>query len=480
MKLQAIEELTLLETSRLIRSRDLSPVELTEGFYERIDRLNSTLNAYLTLAREQALASARSAEEEILNGRYRGPLHGIPFSIKDNLATQGIRTTAGSKVLRDWIPDFDATVVKKLKEAGAIILGKTNMDEWALGGSTTNPHYGPTRNPWDTQRIAGGSSGGSGAAVAAGMCMASIGTDSAMSVRNPASICGIVGLKATYGRVSRFGGVQGTGGFSTDHCGILAKNVRDSALILEVIAGQDPLDPLSSPVPVDSYSDCFEPVTKGLKIGVLKGYYDDILVDEVKQVFEEAAQEFELLGMKIQEVSIPHMDLFPAIRNCTSRAENVSSHLPYLRTRPRDYGPRALQAYIAALLIPAEAYITAQRVRRILCQEFEEVLEEVQALLVPTVATPTPSIEEFHRGIMEVNGTPIELQDGRGPLNSLCTSPFNVTGLPAISIPCGFSSSGLPLGLQVVGNAFEESVVLGIAHAYERKAEWYKNKPPLL
>src|SRR5215468_9655675 len=273
-----------------IESRSISPVELTRLFLERIERLNPILNAYVTITADNALAAAQKAEDEIAQGRYRGPLHGIPFSIKDNLATREVRTTAGSKVLNDWRPDFDATVVAKLKDAGAIILGKTNLHEWALGGTTINPFYGTTRNPWDLNRIAGGSSGGSAAAVAASLCLGSIGTDSAQSVRNPASMCGVVGLKPTYGRISQFGTVAGTGAFSTNHTGPLAKTVEDCALILQAIAGYDPKDPLSSSEAVPNYSACLAGSLRGLKAGVLRGYFDEIMASDVRKSFSEAVE----------------------------------------------------------------------------------------------------------------------------------------------------------------------------------------------
>ncbi len=249
-----LETLTIKDAASQIERKKLSPVELTALYLERIRKLNPLLNAYVTVAEESALGDARTAEQEIQQGKYRGTLHGIPFSIKDNLATKGLRTTAGSKILADWVPNEDATVVERLKHGGAIILGKTNMHEWALGGTTINPFYGTTRNPWDRNRIAGGSSGGSAAAVAAGMCLGSLGTDSAQSVRNPASMCGIVGLKPTYGRVSQFGTVAGTGAFSTNHTGILTRTVEDCALVLHAVAGHDPKDPLSSDEPVPYYS----------------------------------------------------------------------------------------------------------------------------------------------------------------------------------------------------------------------------------
>jgi aspartyl-tRNA(Asn)/glutamyl-tRNA(Gln) amidotransferase subunit A len=243
MKSVDIEQATIGEVSSYLRSKKLSPVELTSLVLAKTKKLNPVLNAYVTITEELALAAAKAAEEEIQQGRYRGALHSVPFSIKDNIATHGVRTTAGSKMLSEWIPNYDATVVERLKQAGAILVGKTNMHEWASGGTTINPYYGTTFNPWDTTRIPGGSSGGSAAAVAAGLCLTSIGTDNAGSVRNPASFCETVGLKATYGRVSRFGDVPGTGGFSTDHFGIFTKTVKDSALVLTALAGEDPKGP---------------------------------------------------------------------------------------------------------------------------------------------------------------------------------------------------------------------------------------------
>ena len=273
--------LTIAGLAPRIAAREVSPVELIACYLERIKRLNPVLNAYSTVMEDEALAAARRAEQEIGNGNYRGPLHGIPVSIKDNLAVKGYPTTAGSKILADWKPDFDAAVVTRLREAGAIVLGKNNMHEWAGGGTTMNPYFGTTYNPWDTTRVPGGSSGGSAAAVAADMCLASIGTDNAGSVRNPAAWCGTVGLKATYGRVSRFGGVAGTGGFSSDHFGPFTKTVEDCALVLGAIAGEDPNDPLSSPEPVPDYREGLGSAVTGMKVGVVDSYFDELMVDEV-------------------------------------------------------------------------------------------------------------------------------------------------------------------------------------------------------
>ena len=477
MKERDLEGLTISGVSAQIRRGEVSPVELTKLYLARIKRLNPILNAYMTLMEKQALADAKKAEDEIKGGNYRGPLQGIPFSIKDNLATKGVRTTAGSKILSEWEPDFDATVVARLKEAGAVILGKNNMHEFASGGTTINPYYGTTHNPWDIKRIPGGSSGGSAAAVAASISMASIGTDNAGSVRNPASLCGTVGLKATYGRVSRFGGVHGTGGFSTDHFGVFTNTVEDCALVLAAIAGYDSRDPLSSDEPVANYSESLGKEVKGLRVGLIKGYFDELMVGEVKGVFGEAVKLLESLGMKAEEVSIPHINLIPAVQTATSRVENAASQDHYLRTRPRDYSPNLLYRHICALMIPAATYVTAQRVRRIICQEFEDVFRWVQVIAAPTMGIPAPTIEECDRGFLEVDGKRIDFQDARGNFGTQCTIPFNVTGHPALSVCCGFSSSGLPIGMQIVGGPFQEGMVFQVAHAYERTAQWYLKKP---
>lgn len=478
MKNLDLEDVTIASLSRQIRRGRISPVELIKSYLERIRRLNPILNAYVTLTEEQALADAEAAEKEIKDGRYRGPLHGIPFSIKDNLATNGIRTTAGSKILADWEPDFDATVVARLKAAGAVILGKTNMHEWASGGTTINLYFGTTHNPWDRKRISGGSSGGSAAAVAADLCLGSIGTDNAGSVRNPAAMCGTVGLKATYGRVSCFGGVPGTGGYSTNHFGVLSKTVEDSATVLKVIAGYDPKDPLSSDEPVPDYSKSIGKKINGLRAGLIRGYFDDLMIGDTGKIFAEALHLLELLGIRLEEVSIPHMDCIPAVQSCTSRVENVTAHERYLRTRPRDYSPELLYRHIHALMIPASTYVNAQRARRIICHEFDEAFEQVQVIITP-VSIPAPTISECKRGYIKVRGEKIALRQSWGSLWGLSTFPFNTTGLPALTVCCGFSASGLPIGLQIVAGPFQEGRLFQVAHAYERAAQWTNRKPPL-
>ena len=473
------EVLTIAEAARHIEAGEVSPVELTRAYLERIDRLDPELNTFVTVTREHALVDAGRAEADIAAGRYRGALHGIPVSIKDSLATTGVRTTAGAKHLSDWIPDEDATVVARLKEAGAVILGKTNMHEWAAGCTTINPYYGTTRNPWDRNRVSGGSSGGSAASVAACLALGSIGTDNAGSVRNPASLCGVVGLKASYGRVSRVGGVAGTGGYSTDHFGVLTRTVRDSAMMLQAIAGPDAKDPLSSDAPVPDFGALLGEGVSGLKVGIIRDYFDDLAVDEVKEVVADAVKLLESLGMSVQELSVPYMEHVPMVQLVTARAENLSPAEPFLRTRPRDYSPGLMNRQILALTLPAHAYVTAQRVRRLICEAFDRAFEQVDVIVSPAVSMPAETIEECEQGYVETAGGRIPLSDGRGTRGTLCTIPFNVTGAPAVSVPCGFSSQGLPIGLQIAAPHFQEPALLKVAHAYEQAAGWHGRRPPV-
>ena len=472
-----IEQATIAEISPYLKRKRVSPVELTDFLLAKTKKLNPVLNAYVTVTEELALADAKAAEREIQEGRYRGPLHGVPVSIKDNIATRGVRTTAGSKILSEWVPDYDATVVDRLKQAGAIIIGKTNMHEWASGGTTINPYYGTTYNPWDTTRIPGGSSGGSAAAVAAGLCLGSIGTDNAGSVRNPASFCGTVGLKATYGRVSRFGDVPGTGGFSTDHFGIFTRTVKDSALVLAALAGKDPKDPLSSNEPVPSYSRSTGKSVKGLRVGVLRGYAEDNISRDVMSAVENSIELLQSRGMQKTEISIPHSGLIAAVQVVTSRVENVSNLGDYLRTRPQDFSQPLLLRHIGSLMISGSTYVSAQRVRRIICEEFSRAFENLDVIVTPTTPLAAPKIEECKQGYVEVDGRRVAYQNPAGSFGTVFTIPFNLTGLPAISVCCGYSSSGLPIGLQIVAPAFRETTMFQVAHAYEQAAGWYRTRP---
>lgn len=474
-----LEEITIVELGPQIKSKKVSPVELTELFLERIGRLNPLLNAYTNVTEANARAQAKVAEKEISSGSYRGPLHGIPISVKENICVKDVRTTAGSKTLAEWVPAYDATIVERLREAGAIFLGKTNMHEWAMGGTTINPFYGTTRNPWDTNRIAGGSSGGSAAAVAASLCLASLGTDNGGSVRNPASVCGIVGLKPTFGRLSHFGGVDGSGGYSTDHFGILVKTVTDCSVILQAIAGYDPKDPRCADEPVPEYSTIVQETVRGLKIGLIDNYFDNLMVRDVRNAFENAVNQLKALGTKIETISIPHVDLISPVWACITRSENASAHLPYVITRPRDYSPGILHQLVGSLLIPAGTYMTAQRVRRLICDEFDDAFRKIDVIVTPTAPMAAPTIEECEQGFVNADGKRISLRDAGVNYRSLGTAPFNVTGLPALTVCCGFSSAGLPIGLQIVGKAFDEGKVLQVASAYEAATEWHKRKPAL-
>ena len=476
---QELERLTVTRASHGIGGGEVSPVELTRCALARIERLNPVLNAYAFVMKEQALAAAERAGEEIAAGRYRGPLHGIPVSIKDNIAVKGVPATAGSRTLADWIPGHDATVVSRLKDAGAVILGKTHMHEWAKSSHTNNVFYGPSRNPWDTARATGGSSGGSAAAVAASLGLASIGTDSAGSVRNPAALCGIAGLKPTHGRVSLSGGVPGTGPGPINHFGVLAKTAEDCAVVLNCIAGADPKDPYCADVPVPDYTRGLTSGVGGLKAGLVRGYFDALMFDEVRQVFAEAVRFLPSLGVETEEVDIPHMELLPAVQACIARVEDMPDHDRYLRTRPRDYSPGMLRNLIGSLLISGSAVNTAHRVRRLIYEGFERALDRVQVMVVPTISFPAPTIEELDRGSARIDGREVRLSDRRGNLFTLCTIPFNQTGLPALSVCCGFSPSGLPIGMQIVGRPFDEETVLRVGHAYERAAGWYEKTPDL-
>jgi aspartyl-tRNA(Asn)/glutamyl-tRNA(Gln) amidotransferase subunit A len=474
-----LEGMTMTELAPQIRSRKVSPVELTELCLKRIGRLNPLLVAYTTVTEDAARAQAQAAERQIGRGDYLGPLHGMPISVKENICIQGVRTTAGSKTLAEWVPDHDATIVERIKKAGAVVLGKTNMHEWAAGGTTINPFYGTTRNPWDTSRVAAGSSGGSGAAVAASLCLASLGTDNGGSVRNPASVCGLVGLKPTFGRLSHFGGVDGSGGYSTDHFGILSKTVADCSVVLQAIAGYDPKDPRCADEPVPDYSKFIGAPAKGLKIGLIENYFDDLMVGDVRTAFNRALDQLKALGAKVETVRIPHMELMSPVWACITRSENASAHIPYLKTRARDYSPGLLNQIVSSMLIPAGTYITAQRVRRLLCDEFDDALRKVDVLVTPTSPMAAPTIEECKQGFVIADGKKISLRDTGVNFRSLGTAPFNVAGLPALSVCCGFTANGLPIGLQIIGRAFGEGTVLQVADAYETATEWKHKRPSL-
>lgn len=462
--------LSLAEISRRIHAGEVSSRDVTQVILERIERLNPSINAFITILAEEALHEAGGADHLLKAEHDLGSLHGVPLAVKDLFATRGVRTTAGSKILADWTPEADATAVMRLRQAGAIILGKLNMDEFAFGGTTENAHYGPTRNPWDLERSPGGSSGGSAAAVAASMAYAALGTDTAASVRNPAHFCGIVGFKPTYGRVSLTGVVPLA--WSMDHVGPLARTVEDAALVLQAIAGHDPKDGTSSQRPVPDYTAHLDDPIDGLRIGVLRGYFWEPIQPAIDRAVETAIDTLRSLGAQVRNVELPLADdLFPALFNTLLPAEAAAYHQRWLNERPNDYGPAILDRLLPGAAVPAVDYVNAQRARSIIQDETRELMRSVDLLVMPTVPYTAARLGQIM----------VEVGDGEMEASTARTRnlfPFNVLGLPALSVPCGFDDHGLPIGMQIVGRAFDEETVLRAGHAYQKATDWHTKRPP--
>ena len=468
MKTEELAFASIAELEPLIQRKEVSPVEVTQVHLDRIERLNGQFLAYLTVLRDEALAAAREAEQEIARGQYRGPLHGIPIALKDLFAVKGVRLTCGSKILADHIADSDATVVTRLNQAGTILLGKLNMHEFAWGGTSLNPHYGTPRNPWDPTRLPGGSSGGSTVATAAGLAMGTLGTDTGGSVRIPASLSGIVGLKPTYGRVSRFGVYPLS--HSCDHVGPMVRTVADAAVLLQAIAGPDPKDPTTSRAAVPDYTLALREDIRGLRLGVPQEYFFDDVEPAVRDGITTAVQHLSSLGAVVEEVSIPSMQHVIASSTAIIGAEAYEIHAQTLKTHSQDYGADVRSRLMLGACIQASQYLKAQRFRTLLCQEMLDILGRVDALITPTTLMTASKIGEptVHIGGKEVV---VAAHIARA------TRPFNMTGLPAISVPCGFTPDGLPIGLQIVGRPFEETTVLRLAYAYERSTPWHERHP---
>ena len=462
--------LTIAEASRLIASGELSPVEVTNAHLERIERKDGELNSFITLMRDEALASARRAEAEIRSGNYLGPLHGVPIGLKDLYYTKGVRTTVGSKIMGDFVPDFDAAVVERLRNAGAVIVGKLQMHEFAMGATSVNPHHGPAHNPWDVERVTGGSSGGSGAAVAASLCMGALGSDTGGSVRIPAALCGIVGLKPTFGRVSKYGVFPLS--WSADTVGPMTRTVRDTAIMLSAMAGHDPRDPSSSDRAAEDYADALERDARGIRIGVPNEYFYDMIDPEVEEAVSQSGRVFEGLGCTVDEVSIPIIEHSVGISSPIMMVEAAEVHLDNLRHRADDISDGVRRRFEAGALIPAIEYVKAQRARALFNREIAKVFERFDILLSPTVPIPAPKIGEADLAVGE------RTEPVLGLLPRL-TRPFNLCGVPTISVPCGFTSSGLPIGLQLAGRAFDEATVLRVAHAFEQATDWHTRRPPV-
>jgi aspartyl-tRNA(Asn)/glutamyl-tRNA(Gln) amidotransferase subunit A len=446
------DDIGIAEASELLRRKEISALELTTSCLNRIEQLNPTINAFITVMHDSALAQARQADEEMRAGNWRGPLHGIPIGLKDLFDTAGVKTTCGSALFAERIPNEDAEVVRRLKNAGAVLIGKQNMQEFAYGGTSTSSYFGPVHNPWDVDRIAGGSSGGSAAAVASGMCFAALGTDTGGSVREPAAFCGIVGLKPTYGRVSLRGVFPLSP--SLDHVGPLCRNVVDTALMLQVIAGYDKLDPPTMDFPTDSYIEALNTKTKP-RLGIVRRPYFDDIDPEIDNAFAEALKELTDLSADVLEV-----DLQP-VPTAVQGPEVYAVHAKYLAASPDLYGPWMRERLEQATAVDIVTYIEARqeldRVRRLVTAIFDEV----DFLITPTSPVPPITIKEALRMSPPLAGE-LWLRNTRN---------FNAYGLPAISIPCGFTRAGLPIGLQIAGANFGEASLLAFAYAFERATQ---------
>lgn len=465
---------TIEELATLLAKRKISPVELTDIFLRRIERQNPALNAFLTVTAEQALAAARSAEKRLLrrgsSSRENSPLIGIPITLKDNIWTRGIRSTAGSKILRDFVPSEDSTAARRLGRTGAVLLGKTNLNEFAYGITGSNAHYGPVHNPWALDRISGGSSAGSGAAVAAGLCAASVGTDTGGSIRTPSAFCGVVGLKPTFGRVSVFGTFPLAP--SLDHVGPLARSVADAAILLGAIAGRDPLDPTSSPRPVADYLGTLRKPLRKFRLGRPREHYWEKLDAEVRGAADAAVRDMEKRGAVVREVSLPHLKASLDSANDISLAEALHVHeaAGFFPVRAADYGEEVGQRIESGAKVPAHRYLAGFDVRKRLLAEFEAAFQDVDAIVAPTLPVPAPLIGAE---TLQIDGE----ETAARPAIVGHSRPANLTGLPAISIPCGFTRAGLPIGLQFIGRALDEATLLRVALSYERTNDWRARHP---
>jgi aspartyl-tRNA(Asn)/glutamyl-tRNA(Gln) amidotransferase subunit A len=480
--------LTLHQASDKLRQREISSCELTDAVFARIAATDDKVHAYLTLARDAAMAQAKQADARLKQDQSAAPLLGIPIAVKDNFLTLGLRTTCASKILGDFMPPYDGTTIRKLRAAGAVIIGKTNLDEFAMGSSAENSAFFPTRNPWNLERIPGGSSGGSAAAVAADQCIAAVGTDTGGSIRQPAACCGVVGLKPTYGRVSRYGIIAFAS--SMDQVGPLTKDVRDAALLLQAIAGHDPADSTSANLTVPQYLEALSGNIKGLRVGVPKEYFIDGMQPEVTQAVRQALSQLEKLGAIIEEISLPHTEYAVAVYYIVATAE-ASSNLArydgmrfghradakdltetYRISRDEGFGAEVkrrimLGTYVLSAGYYDAYYLKAQRVRTLIKKDFTEAFKRCDVIVTPTA--PTTAFK-----IGEKTQDPLQMY-----LSDIYTISINLAGLPAISLPCGFDGDGMPIGLQIIGNHFDESTIMRAAHAYEQATEWHKTKPKL-
>ncbi|MBI2681575.1 MAG: Asp-tRNA(Asn)/Glu-tRNA(Gln) amidotransferase GatCAB subunit A [Candidatus Solibacter usitatus] len=460
--------MTILETAHALRARKVSSAELTAAAIESIRQLNPKLNAFITVTEDHARQQAKAADEALARGTDHGPLHGIPVAVKDMFSTKGVRTTCGSALFTNHIPDADAAVVEKLAAAGAVLLGKTGMHELAYGITSNNPHFGAVRNPWDVERIPGGSSGGSGAAVAAGMVFMAMGSDTGGSIRIPASFCGTVGLKPTSGRVSRYGTMPLD--FSLDHMGPLARSVRDAALALAAIAGFDKRDDTSSRQPVGKYVPDAAPSIRGMRIGLAHNFYMERIDPDAGAAVLRMAEAAEKLGARVSQVRVPDIAALNTAGRVILLVEASALMERHMNQREK-FGPDVLALLDQGRLLPATDYVNAQRLRRVMQREFNQIWSEVDCLFTPTTPMAAPRIGE----------NTVQLGDATDDVRLAATRlvrGINVLGLPALSIPCGLDRRGLPLGLQIVGKAFDEAGVLRVGAALEDATDHHRLTPP--
>ena len=463
--------LTASQLSKLIETKEVSPVEATEAYLDRIQQVDPKLNSYITVTGEQALEAARQAEQEIAAGRHRGPLHGVPLAVKDQFNTAGIRTTGGSSILKDNIPDEDATVISNLKKAGAVMLGKLNMSEFAMAEIYNHP-YGTPRNPWDLERNPGTSSSGSGAATAASLCATSLGEDTGGSIRGPANFSGLVGLRPSHGRVSRYGVLGGS--WSMDTVGPISRSVEDAAITIQAIAGYDPKDAYSWNVPVPDYRQALTGDIEGIKLGVVQERMDSPNLDpEFRDTVAKAISVLGELGASSEDVSIPLAPNAGALTMSILSVEWSNLHRPLFEPNIDELDHNNKIRFLTGSVIPAQYYYKAQKIRAVLRQQILDALEKVDVLVLPTGPVTAPPVES----VPGIQSKEHALTGLAGRISF--TGPFNLAGTPAISVPCGFSAAGMPMGLQIVGRPFAEETVLKVAHAYEQNTDWHNRRAPI-
>lgn len=481
-----LHNLTIHELHEKLKKKELTSLELTETFLKRIDAVDEKIKAYITVTKENAIEQAKEADKRLASNKDITPLTGVPISVKDIFCTKGIQTTCASKILANFIPPYDAHVIKKLKHAGAVILGKNNMDEFAMGSSTENSAFFTTKNPWDIERVPGGSSGGSAASVSANECAASIGTDTGGSIRQPAALCGIVGLKPTYGRVSRYGMIAFAS--SLDQAGPMTKDVKDCAIMLNAMAGYDPQDFTSIDAPVPDYTNALTKDVKGLKIGIPKEYFIQGLDIDIEKAVKDAIGVLKKLGAEVVDVSLPHTEYAVAVYYLVATAE-ASSNLArydgvkygsrakesknlidmYCKTRNEGFGSEVkrrimLGTYSLSAGYYDAYYKKASQVRTLIKRDFDEAFKKCDVLLTPT--SPTPAFK-----IGEKVSDPLTMY-----LSDIFTISCNLAGIPGISIPCGFTKDNLPIGLQILGKPLDEETVLKVSYAYEQATDWHKKR----